>query len=307
MIELHRKLMGDRGRNTAFYQALKKVIKPGKSVVLDVGAGTGFLSFLARQLGAKESVLIESGEVLPLAKKLAQLNKVSGLKFFPNHSSKFSMKSKADVIVSETLGSIAMEENLIENINSVRNLLAPSGHVIPSRLREWVQPVVTPKIHRDIDVWGGVGYDLDFAPARETTLNNLYVRQISSDDLLSGDPACWDDVDLSKKASAARKGSAAWNITRETTVYGFCMWWEATLAEGVVLSTSPFAPPTHWEQVYMPCLEPLTLTEGESVALDIHSDSRYSVGIRIKWTITARSRDKQPRATQSLDMKRGQL
>ncbi len=57
-IELHRKLLGDRVRNEAFQAALKKVIKPGKTTVADLGAGTGFLSFLARQLGAQHCTLI---------------------------------------------------------------------------------------------------------------------------------------------------------------------------------------------------------------------------------------------------------
>ena len=54
MLELQRKLLGDRGRNAAFRKALKTAIAPGKSVVLDLGSGTGFLSFLAERLGAKE-------------------------------------------------------------------------------------------------------------------------------------------------------------------------------------------------------------------------------------------------------------
>ena len=48
-IELHRKLLGDTVRNDALGAALARVLKPGMSVA-DIGAGTGFLSFLARRL-----------------------------------------------------------------------------------------------------------------------------------------------------------------------------------------------------------------------------------------------------------------
>ena len=37
MIELHRKLLGDRERNQTFYDALKRVIVPGQTTVADIG------------------------------------------------------------------------------------------------------------------------------------------------------------------------------------------------------------------------------------------------------------------------------
>ena len=58
MIELQRKLMGDKVRNDAFHKALKKVIVPGRSVVADIGSGTGFLSFLAEDLDFRTLNLI---------------------------------------------------------------------------------------------------------------------------------------------------------------------------------------------------------------------------------------------------------
>jgi len=40
-IEYHRTLIADQVRNEAFFNALKSVIVPGKSIVADIGAGTG--------------------------------------------------------------------------------------------------------------------------------------------------------------------------------------------------------------------------------------------------------------------------
>ena len=76
-IELHRKLLGDAGRNQAFHAALKQVITPGVTTVADLGAGTGFLSFLARRLGAKHCHLIEYSEALGLAQTLARANGIT--------------------------------------------------------------------------------------------------------------------------------------------------------------------------------------------------------------------------------------
>ena len=51
-IEYHRTLLADRVRNAAFHAALEKVVVPGETTVADIGAGTGFLGFLAARLGA---------------------------------------------------------------------------------------------------------------------------------------------------------------------------------------------------------------------------------------------------------------
>ena len=46
-IEYHRTLLADRVRNAAFHAALQRVIVAGKTKVADIGAGTGFLGFMA--------------------------------------------------------------------------------------------------------------------------------------------------------------------------------------------------------------------------------------------------------------------
>ncbi|MEW6167725.1 MAG: 50S ribosomal protein L11 methyltransferase [Pseudomonadota bacterium] len=78
-IELHRKLLGDARRNAAFHAALEQLIEPGRTTVLDIGAGTGFLSFLARRLGAKTCTLVEYTDALDLAEQLARQRLAAGL------------------------------------------------------------------------------------------------------------------------------------------------------------------------------------------------------------------------------------
>ena len=69
-IEYHRTLLADRVRNDAFYAALRSVIVPGKTTVADIGAGTGFLGFLAAKLGAARVDLYETGDIAELARRL---------------------------------------------------------------------------------------------------------------------------------------------------------------------------------------------------------------------------------------------
>src|SRR3989338_510517 len=112
MIEFQRLLLGDAIRNGAFHRALKAAIVPGKTTVADIGSGTGYLSFLAEKLGAKECFLYEVSDLLDLSKALAKQNGIKRCHFFKTHSTEVKNPPKVDLIVSETLGNYALEENI---------------------------------------------------------------------------------------------------------------------------------------------------------------------------------------------------
>ena len=306
-IELHRKLLGDKVRNDALGQALARVLKPGMSVA-DIGAGTGFLSFLARQLGAKQCHLYEYSGALALAQELARRNGITGLTFINAHSSEVKKPPKADVVISETLGNFALEEGLLETLVDARRFLKPGGVLIPAALTQFVAPVVRPNLQLGIDVFGGIGHDLDFAPAREAALNNMYVRTVAPADL-PGETAAreWDRISFApagKPPSSQRRGAASWDDLAGRTVHGLALWWQVELVDGVALSTSPFAPPTHWEQVYLPLLAPVTLAKGQQLDVSLSSNTRD--GVRLVWETRVLERDK-PVSSQRQDLARGRL
>src|SRR5262245_11611239 len=109
-IEYHRTLLADRVRNSAFYAALRRAIVPGKTTLADIGAGTGFLGFLAAKLGAARVDLYETGEIAELARRLLKRNRLSQARIAQVHSTEVDRPDRVDVIVSETLGSYPFEE-----------------------------------------------------------------------------------------------------------------------------------------------------------------------------------------------------
>jgi SAM-dependent methyltransferase len=309
-IELHRKLLGDAVRNAALADALKRAIRPGCTVA-DIGAGTGFLSFLARRLGAAHCHLYEYSGALALARELARRNRISGLTFVEAHSAEVKKPERVDVVVSETLGNYALEEGLLETLADARRFLKPGGTLIPSRLRQYVAPVVNRRLQDEIDVWPRVGHGLDLSPAREIALCNMYVRPVGKDDL-GGEASTrqWDEIDFSpdtrKAPASSRRGSARWTAAQvgAPRVHGFALWWEVELVPGISLSTSPFAAPTHWEQVYLPLLHEVILAPGDELLIELHSETR--TGVRLKWE-TQRRRDGRVAQRQAQDLARGRL
>lgn len=301
MIELQRKLLGDKVRNDAFHAALQKVVTP-ESVVIDLGSGTGFLGFLASKLGAKHVVFIESGEIAKTGKKLARRNAIHKATFIHAHSTDVKDLAKADILISETLGNFALEENVIENIEDGKRFLKDKGIVIPGRISQFVCPVVSDRLAKDIDIWD-VGFDLKFDEAREIAQNNMYVKTVRPDDLLKDGAKEWDTVDFSKKNTSVRTKTITWDIA-DTTVYGFALWWDAELVSGVHLSTSPLEAPTHWEQIFLPLLEPL---KGMQAELTLTSDSRREVKINLSWTIRVLDAAGKEVSVQTMDMRKGYL
>lgn len=310
-IELHRKLLGDSARNQAFHQALKSVIRPEKTTVLDIGAGTGFLSFLAHQLGAAHCTLMEYADTLELAQTLARANGMDRLTFIQTVSLEWRRKLSVDVVVSETLGNFALEEGFLETAVDARRFLKPGGALLPYALRQFAMPVIGDRLQREIDIWPEVGFGLDLNAARAVSLSNMYVKDVQPQDLPSPSCAqCWDDLDLRPSRpppSSKRTHTLRWSATDlGARVAGFALWWEADLTATVKLSTSPFDPPTHWQQIYLPLLSALTLQAQDQVELTLTCDTRAEVGVRLIWQ-TTQLRAGQVIHQQKQDSFRGQL
>jgi protein arginine N-methyltransferase 1 len=309
-IEYHRTLIADRVRNEAFHEALARVIEKGRTTVADIGAGTGLLGLMAARLGAREVYLYETAEVAGVAAALLKANRARSCLLMPCHSTEMQNPPRADVVVSETLGNYAFEENIIDTMNDARKRhLKSGGLVVPSRISQSVAPVVTDRIHKELCVWDEVGLGLDLSAARTMSLNNVYVRSIATNELLDGMRSAreWDAVDLRCETRSTRKGEASWKLGSAVTVYGFAYWWTAELLPGLTLSTAPGAPKTHWEQLYFPLVAPIAARKGETVMISLRSRSSEERGTHLAWTSVHVDQAGKSLSKQAMDLDKGWL
>lgn len=315
-IEYHRTLIADRVRNRALLAALHAVIKKGETVVADIGAGTGLIGLMAARLGAKDVYLYEMAEVAGVAAEILKKNRVRNCHLMPCSSLDMVDPPRVDVVISETLGNYAFEENMIETLNDARERhLKSGGTMIPARVRQFVAPVISRRFDDELAAWGEVGSDLDIpmdlAFAEGMSRNNVYVRKLLPDDLLDAGASAvaWDVVDFASARHNAsnRKGEGAWPLTTEHTVFGFGVWWVADLVEGVTLSTAPDAPGTHWEQLYFPLLTPVSCKPGDTLKVALRSRSSEAEGTHLAWKATRLDRGGRVSERQSLDLDKGYL
>jgi protein arginine N-methyltransferase 1 len=303
-IEYHRTLIADRVRNAAFEAALRAVIQKGVTTVADIGTGTGLLALMAAKLGAREVFLYEAAEVAGVAAKVLKANGARNCHLIPCHSTEMVDPPKVDVVVSETLGNYALEEHVIATLaDAKKRFLKPGGVLIPRRIEQFVAPVISDRVQAEFAAWDATGFDLSVA--KMMSLNNIYVRTFGAKEL--HEAKAWDSIELGTDGRSARKGEANWKLKAATTVYGFATWWSAELTPGILLSTAPDAPRTHWEQLYFPLLQPIAAKAGDTIAVDLRSRTSAEAGTHVAWVATHRDGKGREMARQSLNLDKGFL
>ncbi len=309
-IEYHRTLIADRVRIAAFHEALSRVVVKGKSTVADIGTGTGLLAFLAAKLGARKIWAYETAEIGAVAEQLKALNRMRAVELIPGRSTEIIEPEPADIVITETLGNFALEEFLVETMNDARaRHLKPGGVLIPGLVEQFACPVTGSRVRDELCVWDSVGYGLDFGPAREMSLNNVYIRTLRPDELLAGGEAAqrWDRVDFHEKNRVARRGTVRWTTAEPVRVHGLAVWWTAELVPGVSLTTSPLGAPTHWEQLFFPSLEPIDLAPGETLVAEIRARSTEEAGTDLAWTLAVLGPEGGERGRQAMSLAKGFL
>jgi len=149
-------MLADKPRCNAYFSAIKEKVT-AQSVVLDIGAGTGFLSAAALQCGAKQVTAIEETKtanvIEPLLKKLNLLAPASK-KFLLHNKNSFDVSIPKDInlIVSELFGNDPFSEGVLSTLRDIGTRL-PHKKVtfIPKQLTvyfEFINLFQHPALHR---------------------------------------------------------------------------------------------------------------------------------------------------------------
>ncbi|CAH8671136.1 unnamed protein product [Schistosoma margrebowiei] len=95
-------------------------------VVLDVGAGSGILSFFAIQAGATRVYAVEASNMATHCNSLVQANKLAGrIVVISGKIEEITLPEPVDVIISEPMGYMLYNERMLESYVHARKFLAP--------------------------------------------------------------------------------------------------------------------------------------------------------------------------------------
>lgn len=271
---IHRHMLKDQARTDAFRRALEAVVRPG-DVVVDVGTGTGALAVFAAKAGAARVHAVERTGLAAVAREVAAASGVADRVVVHEGDAREvpGAEVRADVLVSEWLGHMAVTEAMLPAVAAVRDrCLAPDAALIPARVTLWAAPIDDAALRADSAAWWLTRpYGLDLTPlrARELERQATRVERIAPAALLAR-PELLEALDV-RTAGAAELTFAtrlAFTVERDGTLDGLAGWFEAELAPDVLLDTGPHAPETHWRQHVFP-LPPRPVARGARLEVEV--------------------------------------
>ena len=263
----------DTARTQSFLRAILDTVNPG-DVVLDLGCGTGILSYFACIAGAKHVYAVEQGPIIELAERICRKNGFQDrVTFIHDWSTNIDLSEKVDVIVTETIGNLGFEEGILAWVIDARNRsLKKTGCIIPSTLEINLVPVESWDDYSKLDSWLGDFYSLNFSTARSINVNNLNWTQLSPESFIA-EPASVTKIDLLSVSRPDFSAERFFECQREGLVHGLGGWFTAEVASGVVLSNAPPINANSWSHVFLPLEKPIPVKAGMRLHVQIHIEN----------------------------------
>jgi hypothetical protein len=249
-------MLADQPRMNAYDRALAQAVEPG-SVVVDVGAGTLALSMLALRHGAEHVYAIEADpEMAAVAERVIATNDLKEkITLIEGDARLVRLPRKADVLVSEMMGNLGPEEDMMRVLEVVaRRNLRTGGRIVPRNLT-----TTFAAIQFDGEGWGlwntdFRGYRLDVV--QEFAQPGAHLHFFQREPLLLADPTpIADQVRL--------------HVVRPGELHAVMGFFTAELADDVFLSNFPSYPGCNWAVWIWP-LRHSTVAEGDTIRVRLH-------------------------------------
>jgi len=276
----HYDMMNDTPRNEAYKEAIERIIEPGMTV-LEIGTGSGLLAMLC----AKKAKHVYTCERLaPIAKVAREIIKRNGFEGKITLIDKLStaiqvgseIPEKVDIVVGEIFGPALLEEQALYFFHDAKErLLKPGSKFLPNAARMFGCFVECPELSRKSIVKEVYGFNLSLFnalhddPAVQANITN-YPHTFLTENF----DLC-ENIKFGEKASNNQIKKV--EFKKSGILTGICQWFELYF-DGTVLSTSPNAPSTHWNQHIQLFENPVHVKKGDTLTFEVRQFSdRFSV------------------------------
>ncbi|OLL21895.1 putative histone-arginine methyltransferase CARM1 [Neolecta irregularis DAH-3] len=245
--------------------------------VLDVGSGSGILSFFALQTGAKKVYAVEASNVASSLSKLIQGNPWIGGKIEVINQKIEDAEGirLIDTIISEPLGVFLLHERMVESFLYARKFLKPNGRMYPNTGTIQISAFSDHYLHsetlRKASFWEQTsffGVDLSILKdqAKREVFESVIVGPIDPFCLISGCSSITFDFEkCNVEELYAFTVPIDWVIYRPGLLHGIVGWFDVTFPSSHVLSTSPMCQRTHWQQTRFLFHSPLSVLPNQRI------------------------------------------
>ncbi|KAF8054030.1 hypothetical protein N665_1355s0013 [Sinapis alba] len=240
---------------------------------------------------------------------------------------------EVDVIISEWMGYMLLYESMLGSVITARDRwLKPGGLILPSHATLYMAPISHPdRYSHSIDFWRNV-YGIDMSAmmqlAKQCAFEEPSVESISGETVLTW-PEVVKHIDCQTiKIQELDSVTAKYKFKSmmRAPMHGFAFWFDVEFSEpakntsatgvangsssispstegnqkkrsnpsdALVLSTSPEAPPTHWQQTIVYFYDPIDVEQDQviegSVTLSQSKENRRFMNIHLEYSSAGRS------------------
>lgn len=279
----HEAMLADSERVEKYFQGIQKNIKAG-DIVVDIGAGTGILSFFAAR-SADTVYAVEHAEVIEVAKKICEANEIKNIKFLKCNSRDLNLPGKADVILHEQIGGEnPLSENMIANLlDARRRLLKPGGRIVPGKFEIFIEPIQLKDEYVIPFIWEMQIKHIDFKSMlpssgpmsghkitrhQRRTIGPTMVERC----LCDPKPIIRFDLEVMNEDDIPKRLHYNNIAVRDGRIDGLCIYFKAIFDDEIFIETAPTAPVTSWE-ILLYRMEQSTVVRGQAIEYELEIES----------------------------------
>ncbi|XP_047906933.1 histone-arginine methyltransferase CARM1 isoform X1 [Anser cygnoides] len=291
-------MMQDFVRTATYHRAiLQNHIDFKDKVVLDVGSGSGILSFFAVQAGARKVYAVEASSVTKYAELLVRSNNLSNkITILPGKIEEISLPESVDVVISEPMGYMLFNERMLESYLHSKKWLKSNGMMFPTFSEIHFAPFCDEQLYMEHYSRANFWYQECFYGVNLSSLRSAavdeYFRQPIVDTfdmrILMAQTVKYtiNFTEAAEEDLHRVEIPFVFQMMQSGLIHGLAFWFDVAFVGSLVtvwLSTAPTEPLTHWYQVRCLLQTPLFAKEGETLSGSVLfvANKRQSYDIQI--------------------------
>uniref|UniRef100_A0A8C9W839 Histone-arginine methyltransferase CARM1 n=1 Tax=Scleropages formosus TaxID=113540 RepID=A0A8C9W839_SCLFO len=249
-------------------------------VVLDVGCGSGILSFFAAQAGARKVYAVEASTMAQHAEVLVNSNRLADrVVVIPGKVEEVTLPEQVDIIISEPMGYMLFNERMLESYLHAKKFLKPSGNLFPTIGDVHLAPFTDEQLYMEQFTKANFWYQpsfhgVDLSALRGAAVDEYFRQPIV--DTFDIRILMAKSVKYTVNFLEAKEGDLhrieipfKFHMMHSGLVHGLAFWFDVAFIGSVMtvwLSTAPTEPLTHWYQVRCLLQSPLFTKAGDTLS-----------------------------------------
>ena len=295
-------MLEDKVRTSTYQKSmLENASEFAGKVVLDVGAGTGILSYFAVQAGAKKVYAVEASNMAQYAQVLAKNNNACDkIEVVAGRIEDITLPENVDIIVSEPMGYMLFNERMLETYLHAKKWLKEGGNMYPTTGTLYVAPFSDDNLFNErvgkSEFWSDTSfYGVNLTSLKKAAREEYFKRpQVAAFDhsILMADP-CVHKTDFLTASEESLQNihiPLQYTVLETGTLHGLAFWFDVAflgLSSHVYLCTGPKDPLTHWHQVRCVFPNSVSVEAGQKLggSVAMHANQRQSYDVEMEITL----------------------